>query len=264
MSKWIIAVVAAASLAPCAAQASNAFDGTWKIDVNTAALSKKPIVLLLQNGMYDCKTCTPLIHVAADGADHPVSGSPYLDTVAIKVVNDHTMQEIDKKGGKVVTTSTTAVSPDGKMATYTFSDSSNTNGPPVTGKGISIRVAAAPAGANAISGSWRETKFENLSDSGAIITYKIAGDKQTMTQPTGQTYTAPLDGSSVAYSGAPGITTVEVKKLSAHTIRETDFRNGKAVDSSTSTVAADGKSMKITTHDLLAGRTTTVTATKQS
>lgn len=265
MNKWIIAALAAGTLASTSAMASgNAFDGTWKIDVATAAFSKKPVVLSLQNGMYDCKSCAPAVHVAADGADHPVSGDPYRDTVAIKVVNDHTIQQTSKKNGKVVSTSTTTVSPDGKTATFEFTDSSNTNGAPVTGRGVSKRVAAGPAGANAINGSWVEMKYESLSNNDTTFTYKVDGNKLTMTEPTGQTFTAPLDGTSAAYSGDPGITTVEVKQLNADTVQETDFRKGKAIGESTATVAADGKSMKITSHDLLAKRTVSFTAAKQS
>ena len=79
-------------------------------------------------------------------------------SVAIKAVNDHEIEETDKKAGKVVATSTSTVSADGKTMSFTFSDSSNTNGgPPVTGKGEATRVAEGPAGSNAISGSWRTT-----------------------------------------------------------------------------------------------------------
>jgi len=46
-----------------------------------------------------------------DGKDQPVTGHPYVSTIAIKVVNDHEIQETDKKDGKVVGTSTTTISP---------------------------------------------------------------------------------------------------------------------------------------------------------
>ena len=107
----------------------------------------------------------------ADGTDQPVSGHPYFDSVAIKVINDHSIEETDKKNGKVVATSTTTVSPDGKTVMFTFSDSSNTNGgPPVTGSGEATRVAKGPEGSNAISGSWRTTKIEGLSANAIVWT----------------------------------------------------------------------------------------------
>ena len=114
--------------------AQNAFDGRWKFNLGDAQFPKKPDVFLLQNGMYQCKTCAPPIDVKADGQDQPVSGHPYFDSVSIKVVDDRTIEEVDKKNGKTVYTSKTVVSQDGKTATFEFSDSSNTNADPVTGQ----------------------------------------------------------------------------------------------------------------------------------
>jgi hypothetical protein len=50
------------------------------------------------------------------------------------VVDDRTIEEVDKKNGKTVTTSKTVVSQDGSTANFEFTDSSNTNADPVTGK----------------------------------------------------------------------------------------------------------------------------------
>ena len=194
MKKLLFVGLAMLLLMPMVASAQNAFDGTWKIDVNNAQFPKKPDVYLLQNGMYQCKTCVPPIDVKADGQDQKVSGHPYYDSVAIKVVNDHEIEETDKKNGKTVTTSKMTVSPDGNTLMFAFNDSSNTNADPVTGKGEATRVAKGPAGANAISGSWRTTKIETVSDNGLMWTYKVSGDELTMTAPTGQSYTAKLNG----------------------------------------------------------------------
>src|ERR1039458_2022997 len=172
MKTMLFSLALAALLIPAAA-AQSAFDGTWKINMNNAKFPEKPDVFVLQNGTYDCKTCVPYFSINADGTDQPVSGHPYYDRFAITVVNDHQIQETDKKDGKTVGTSTTTVSPDGNTVTFEFSDSSNTNGgPPVTGKGESTRVAKGPEGSHAISGSWRTTKMESLSDNATVWSYK--------------------------------------------------------------------------------------------
>ncbi len=64
-------------LVPVLAWAQSPFDGTWKVDLSKAKLPKKPDVFLLQNGMYECKTCTPPVNVKADGQFQKVSGDPY-------------------------------------------------------------------------------------------------------------------------------------------------------------------------------------------
>jgi hypothetical protein len=251
-------------LTPVLAMAQNAFDGTWKIDMNKVEFPKKPDVFVLQNGMYECSSCNPSYKIKADGTDQAVSGHPYVDTIAVKVDNDHQISETDKKGGKVVATSTSTVSADGKTVTYTFKDSSNTNGgPPVTGKGEAVLVAKGPAGSHPISGSWRTTKMESLSDNAIVWSYKVNGNNITMSNPTGQTYTAKLDGSDAPMQGDPGTTSVSVKMLGKDTFEETDKRNGKVIGVFKMTVTADGKTAKASFDDKLQNRTTEFNAIKQ-
>jgi hypothetical protein len=257
-------VIPAALLMPMLAVAQSAFDGTWKIDMNKTHFPRKPDAYLLQNGTYECKTCTPPYSVKADGTDQRVSGHPYYDSVAIKVVNDHELEETDKKDGKVVATSTVTVSPDGSTLRAVFSDSSATNGgPPVTGKAEATRVAKGPAGSHAISGSWRTTKVEGLSDNATVWTYKVNGDEITMTNPTGQSYTAKLNGSDAPFKGDPGTTSVSVKMKGTDTLEETDKRDGKVIGVFRMTVAADGKTAKASFDDKLRNTTTDFDVTKQ-
>jgi hypothetical protein len=231
--------------------------------MNKVTFPQKPDVFLLQNGMYSCKTCTPPYTVKADGTDQPVTGHPYFDSVAIKVVNDHEIQETDKKGGKTVSTSDVVISNDGKTATYTFTDSSDTNGgAPVKGKGSSTLVMKGPAGSHAVSGSWRQDKMESLSENAIMWTYKVNGNQLTMTNPTGQTYTATFNGADAPMKGDPGITSVSLKKM-GNTLEETDKRDGKTIGVFKVTVSADGKTAKASYTDTRQNRTTQFDAVKQ-
>ena len=250
-------------LTPGLAMAQSAFDGTWKVDVKTAKFPEKPDVYLLQDGMYHCKTCAPPVDVKADGQDQKVSGHPYYDTKSVKVVDDRTIEETDKKNGKVVVTSKTWVSADGNTLMFEFNDGSATNADPVTGKGEATRVAKGPTGSHAISGSWRASKMDAVSDNGLLFTYKVADDSLTMTTPTGQSYTAKLDGTEAPYKGDPGTTSVSLKKVDKNTLEETDKRDGKVITVARITVAADGKNMTIAVDDKLHGTTAKFTAQKQ-
>src|SRR5580700_9599547 len=253
----------ASLLLPGLATAQSTFDGTWKIDVNKAEFPKKPDVFLLQNGVYECKTCAPPVKIKADGQDQTVTGDPYRDTVAIKVISDHEIEETDKKNGKTVATSTTTVAPDGNTMTFEFSDSSNTNAAPITGKGEATRVVKGPAGSNAVSGSWRTTKVETISDNAITWTYKVSGDELTMTTPTGQSYTARLDGTEAPFKGDPGTTGVSVKMTGKDTLEETDKRGDKVITVSKMTLEPDGKTAKIVSEDKLRGTTIQFVAEKQ-
>lgn len=264
MKRLSFVVMLSALLVPTLASGQSALNGTWKIDMGKVDFPKKPDVFVLQKGMYSCKTCVPPYTIKADGKDQIVRGHPYYDTVAIKVVDDHSIEETDKKGGNVVATSSSTVSPDDDTLHFSFSDSSNTNGgPAVSGRGQATRVAKGPAGSNAISGSWRTTGIQGLSENATIFTYKVSGEEITMVAKTGQTYTAKLSGPDAPMSGDPGVTSVSVKMLGSNMLEETDKRNGKVIGVFTMTVAADGKTAKGSFDDKLQNRTTAFVATKQ-
>jgi hypothetical protein len=263
MKRLCCAAMMSLFLLPLVASAQTQFDGTWKVDMNKVDFPKKPDVYLLQNGMYECKSCVPVVNVKADGQDQKVTGHPYYDSVAVKVVSDHEVEETDKRDGKVVGTEKMTVSGDGKTMTFEFTDSSNTNGSPVTGNGESERVAKGPAGSNAISGSWRTTKMQNISDNAITWTYKVSGDELTMTNPTGQSYTAKLNGTETAMKGDPGVSNVAVKMMGKDTLVETDSRDGKVVSVTKSTMASDGKTLHIVNEDKVHGTSMKFEATKQ-
>lgn len=263
MKKPLLFVLLLSSLMPGLAMAQSAFDGTWKIDVKTAKFPEKPDVYLLQDGMYHCKTCVPMIDVKADGQDQKVVGQPYFDTMSVKVVDDRTIAQTQKKNGKAVGNSKTWVSTDGNTLMFEFTDSSATNADPVSGKGEETRVAKGPAGSHAISGSWRTSKMDTVSDNGLLFTYKVEGDSLMMTTPTGQSYTAKLDGTEAPYKGDPGATSVSVKKVDKNTMEETDKRDGKVITVARMTLSGDGKGMTIAIDDKLHGTTMQLTAQKQ-
>ena len=263
MKKRTLLLFSAAFLMTGTAMAQSPFDGTWKGDVNSAKFPEKPDVFVLKDGMYTCKTCAPPITVKADGTDQKVTGHPYFDMMNVKVVDDKTIEEVDKREGKVVANSKTWVSADGKTLMFEFSDSSATNSAPVTGKGSETRVAKGPDGSHAISGSWKMAKMDQLSDNGMTITYKTAGDSITMTTPTGQTYTAKMDGTEAPYKGDPGTTSVSVKKTGPNSLEETDKRDGKVISVVKIVVAADGKTIKFLVDDKLHGTHSEFGATKQ-
>lgn len=243
---------------------SSPFDGTWKVDMNKAQLPKKPDVFLLQNGMYSCKTCVPAYEVKADGTDQPVKGDPYATTVAVKVVDDRSIEMMGKKDGKEAFSSKWMVASDGDSMTVDWKYSGNPDGGPVTGKDMLKRVGAKPAaGANMISGSWRTEKTEDMSAAALTFTYKVSGDEMSFSSPTGQSYTAKLGGGEAPYKGDPGITGVSVKKINDHTIEETDMRDGKPISIARMAVSADGKKMTADVTDKLHGSTSRYVADKQ-
>lgn len=262
MNRLLIGGIVLGLLPPVTVLAQSAFDGTWKIDARSTQVSGKPNVYLLKDGMWSCTSCVPPLRVRADATDQPVTGDPYFDSVATRIVDEHSVQQTYKKGGKVKETITRTTSADGRTLTVEFTNISTPDSPPATGKITEARVGAASAGAHLVSGSWRPTGLSNLSDSGTTMTLKTNGDMLTMTT-YGQKYTAKLDGTDAPMKGDPGITTVSVKKLADKEIEETDKRGNKVVAVTRMTVSADGKAMTLLVHYKERGTTESYTANRQ-
>jgi hypothetical protein len=127
---------------PVLAQASLRY-GTWKLNLATSSYSPGPapkseVRTYKANGNGLANTIDRVevdgshtaIHWAAllDGKDYPYVGSPIYDTIAITSVDNVTIASTQKKSGKVVVTSKSVVSRDGKTLTVT------TNGTDGTGK----------------------------------------------------------------------------------------------------------------------------------
>jgi hypothetical protein len=86
----------------------------------------------LETVSADGKKSTTTWSAHFDGKDYPFLGSPNFDTIAVKKINNYTFESVIKKGGKVVTTGTNAVSKDGKTLTWTFKGSA-VQGQPTSG-----------------------------------------------------------------------------------------------------------------------------------
>ncbi|MDQ2892746.1 MAG: hypothetical protein M3R64_06610 [Pseudomonadota bacterium] len=262
MKTSILCVVASLAIA-APALAAGPFDGTWKVNVASAKLSTKPDVWAIKDGVYTCSTCTPAIRVAADGKPHGVPGHDYFDTMAVTVVNPTTVHYLYARSGKTVNDSTDTLAPGGQklMASWTTSD--NAKGETVKGKGVMARVSPAPAGAHAASGGWRRTNDVQLSDQVLTVKLAMAGNALTMTQPTGETYTATVGGAMAPIKGDPAHTMVKLTRSGPQTLVETDYRGGKPVSRFTMTPMPGGKTMKFVSTDLKANTTSEFAGIRQ-
>jgi len=136
------------------ARSQSPFDGTWVIDTgkNENLASEKPRVLSLSDGVFRDGDR----QLKADGSDQKVPATGYWDTVSVRIVDDRAVEIISKKAGKVMYAETDAVSADGNTLTKVMKDT--TEAEAVTFESDFRRIAPAPAGAHAVSGSWQVFK----------------------------------------------------------------------------------------------------------
>jgi hypothetical protein len=259
MTKTSTVILVAALCTSIAAFAQSPIDGTWKTNMAQTKFSAKPNVFYISEGWYHCVSCNPAFDTKADGTDQTVTGQTY-DTISVKEVDANSIAVTTKKGGKVVNEQTRAVSPDGKTLTVKTTSHPASSDQTVTATATAKRTGVKPSGVQATSGEWQILKVVE-SDNGLTTTYKTAGDQLTMSTPTGETYTAKLDGTDASVTGAYGFDTVSLKKVNDHTFEETQKRNGSVVEVNTMTVSV--KTMKVSSDNKVTGRTTSYTATKQ-
>ena len=129
-----LGVVLGAGLGHVSAQASNPRLGTWKLNLAKSKYDPGPApqsnTMKIEasgdgekattEGVGPTGTATGTQYAAKyDGKDYPITGSQNADTVALKRIDARTIERTDKKGEKVVATSSRAVSEDGKTMTVT-------------------------------------------------------------------------------------------------------------------------------------------------
>jgi hypothetical protein len=242
--------------------AESPFDGTWTVDLNaTQSSASKPMVIVLQNGSYQITSPVRDLNIKADGTDQPVPGARDYDTLAVKVVDDRTVETIGKKNGRVAESEKNIVSLDGKTITAEYTGYPIASKQPITKKTTYMRVGAGPSGSHAISGSWRIKKWE-ASQNAVTFTYKSTPNGLMYSDSIGSSFDVKFDGKEYPIKGSrPGF--ISVIKLSDRSMVQTIRRDGKVVRVYSMTVSADGKTASFKTENKEQDTTTTSTLIKQ-
>jgi hypothetical protein len=235
------------------------FDGTWVIDTgkNENLASEKPRVLSVSDGVFRESDR----QLKADGSDQKVPPTGYWDTVRVRIVDDRTVEITSKKAGKPMFTETDTVSADGNTLTQVMKDT--TEAEAVTFESDFRRIAPAPAGAHAVSGSWQVFK-QSRSENSTIIKYKCTPQGFSAETPLGEKLEAKFDGKLYEMQDDPGHTMVSVKLINPYTVEQTNVREGKIVFIVTLEVTRDGKSIHAMSRSKEGGNVKAWTLHKQS
>lgn len=239
--------------------AQTRFDGTWRMKMSTLEFSGASEEYLIADGIYHCLSCTPKVDLKTDGTDYKVTGHEvYYGTIAVRVLDAHSLDFTFKKDGKLVATSKETVAADGKTMVEEFRNALQTD--PVTGKAGFVRVSAGPAGAHALSGKWQMRTIKNDTEAGTLTTYRSIPNGLKIISGR-ESYEAKFDGKDYPV-GKDLRSTVSLALIDKNTFEETDKRDGKILTVSRMTVSKDGTIMTIESTDKQRGGTMTYTAEK--
>ena len=117
--------------------AADPFSGTWVLNLSKSTIhpafkvSKSQIVQITVDGsdfeieeevVTDSgERLTMHIKGKFDGKDYPITGNPYVDTIAYQRVDRNILKGTAKKDGKIILNDTSVLSPDGNSITSTLS-----------------------------------------------------------------------------------------------------------------------------------------------
>ena len=134
-SLLVLAAVVCLSIVTITVFGADNFTGTWKLNQQKSQYDPGPPPRSLTSHVeimgdtanftfdgYDSsgKAISPgEITIRLDGKDYPIEGDPARDTIAMKKIDDYTIEETNKKGGKVTTVTRTVYAKDGKSRTAT-------------------------------------------------------------------------------------------------------------------------------------------------
>ena len=145
MKQTLLASFVVAVSAVAFAQAPSVMPGQWELNVSKSTFSPGPapksqhaVLTAIPNGI---RTVADRIEADGkkvhfewdgtfDGKDRPVIGDPARDTVAVKKVDDYTLEVTNKKAGTVTTVFRAVYAKDGKSRTETTTGT-NLQGKPV-------------------------------------------------------------------------------------------------------------------------------------
>ena len=256
-----LCALGAVAFCACGDMAPSSFDGTWKMNPSQTKFSSEPITTSLSNGTYDCDSCTPKIHVRADGTDQLLRAEP-RDTITVREINSRTVKIIMKRNEKILSEQVATAAPDGQtlqVATTRY-PLAGTSLPQVV-EATFDRIGRLVPNANAITGSWRMREV-SPPESAQLTTFKSDGPELSVSWPLGSHWTAKYDGKDYPMEG-PREDSVSLKRLNDRAIEATYKLHGSPTRVDKLTVSDDGKTMTNVSEDKLSGRISTISATRQ-
>ena len=227
-------------LLPALSPAQGVFNGVWRPDPQKPGEHNPPQITELVNGVFSCKSCEPPYQVKADGHEQALKGNPDVDSMAVSIIDDHTVMKTAKgHGASFIIKSTVSADGAGKTEVQTITGMSPV---PIEVTDHYTRVAAGAPHSHLVSGSWLLT-LEEVSNNAEDTTFKIADGTLSMSDLMGRSFSAKLDGTRAPFHGSSDFNGVSLKVIDANTIEESDLKDGKVVKISRWTVGPDGKTM---------------------
>jgi hypothetical protein len=247
MRMWLASraatITAALVLGATSAQAASPFDGLWVQQLDTQAGQAGFDKYLMANGIYECDSCMPPRRYPADGKMRPVAGAHTPISESVRITGPRSMvTRIVEPDMVRVTTMTVAHG--GQSATYVSLDEWPGRPKLLRTVYVAKRVAPAPPGAQAVSGSWRGLRYVEVPVEYRSFQLDESDGQFSRSSFRYGHYTARIGGPVVRVIGDGGkVIMARIAAPGPRTRVETLLMDGKPVEETTYRLSADGKSL---------------------
>jgi hypothetical protein len=239
----------AMAIAGSSTHAKSPFDGHWVEDLQTQAGDAGFDKYVVAHGIYKCESCYPPRTYPADGKMRPVPGDASVISEGVTIAGPRTIvtRIVDHEMARETTMT---VARDGRTATYVSLDQWPGRLNRLRTVYVAERTSPAPAGADAVSGSWRGLRYVEVPEEYRSADLKEANGQFTRSNFRHGHYKAKIGGNAASVTGdGKDIYKAVVRAPDAYTRTETILLNGKALVERTYRLSADGESMTTTARD---------------
>lgn len=232
------ACLAALAMAAGIVAAENPFVGAWKLNPAKSKFTGETVKFeRTASGAIQFSGGGLTYTFKVDGREYP---APLGSTAAWKQLDERTWEVVDRLHGKVISTDTIKLSPDGKTRTV-ISKGTKPNGETFQDTAVYERVS----GESGLLGTWRSTQVK-ISSPSAVQIAAHGENGLTVTVPAYEyTCNAKFDGKDYAPTGptVPAGLTLTLKRTGERTMEIVEKDKGKPLGTSKFTVSADGKTL---------------------
>lgn len=251
--RMIAAVSALLTLIAAGEGRASPFDGSWRTDLSSLEFPARPELVVLKDGVYECRSCTPPYSLAADGVFHRVADDPSVDERRVDVVDSQSVRFVDRNADRISREVVVRVAPDGRSRTIAWSEFGGPGTPRIAGKTIQVRQDDPATEAHVISGSWQTVGLVDVTDAAMTETLKLENGILSMSRATGESYRAQIDGPPAPYAGNPAITHVLVTRAGPRELIEKSLYRGEVLTILYRSISADGRTQLLRAENVKTG-----------
>jgi hypothetical protein len=224
--------------------ADDPFCGKWKLNMEKSKFSgEQSKIEDLGGNKYKWTSGDVSDTITADGTDQSVH---FGRTISIAPEGSNNWKMVIKKDGKVLSSMTHTLSPDGKTQTIKGTETK----PDGTTSDFNV-VLKKVSGGSGWGGTWESTDVNFTSPDQWEITPYEADGLTFNTAAYQDTISMKFDGKDYEEKGpnvSPGSTS-SGKRVNAHTLDVTDKVKGQVMDHTKFEVSPDGKTLTLTIHE---------------